>query len=207
MRRLPFLPTLVVALAVAAMVSLGFWQLRRAEWKDALLTSYRAGARAAPIYGLPADSSIDRIAFRRAHILCRIASGAVQIGGTDRAGRTGFRNIVGCGLIDGRVIMADLGWSAVNARPVLPAPGQRIEADGRLIPDEELAKRVIGDVAGATPVLMVFEQPAPGLLPSVPPSIENIPNNHRSYAVQWFLFASVALVIYILALAKRNRGK
>ncbi|HNJ47416.1 MAG TPA: SURF1 family protein, partial [Novosphingobium sp.] len=31
----------------------------------------------------------------------------------------------------------------------------------------------------------------------------DIPNNHLSYAVQWFLFAATALVIYGLALRKR----
>jgi cytochrome oxidase assembly protein ShyY1 len=41
------------------------------------------------------------------------------------------------------------------------------------------------------------------LEPSAPPSIEQIPNNHRSYAIQWFLFALIAVVIYLLAL----RGK
>jgi hypothetical protein len=34
-----------------------------------------------------------------------------------------------------------------------------------------------------------------------------IPNNHWSYAVQWFLFAAVALVIYSLALRKRLAAK
>jgi cytochrome oxidase assembly protein ShyY1 len=45
----------------------------------------------------------------------------------------------------------------------------------------------------------------PGLQPSSPPSLETIPNNHRSYAVQWFLFALIALVIYALAVRKRLR--
>ena len=30
-----------------------------------------------------------------------------------------------------------------------------------------------------------------------------IPNNHRMYAVQWFAFAAIALLIYGLALRKR----
>jgi surfeit locus 1 family protein len=30
-----------------------------------------------------------------------------------------------------------------------------------------------------------------------------IPNNHRSYAVQWFAFALIALIIYGLAVRKR----
>ncbi|NBO00626.1 MAG: hypothetical protein EBV21_04095 [Betaproteobacteria bacterium] len=35
----------------------------------------------------------------------------------------------------------------------------------------------------------------------------DLPNNHLSYAVQWFLFAFVALVIYALAVRKRLAGQ
>ena len=45
--------------------------------------------------------------------------------------------------------------------------------------------------------------PANGLQPSAPASLEAIPNNHRFYAVQWFLFAAIALIIYVFALRRR----
>lgn len=205
MRSVPILPTIVVALVVTAMVALGCWQLERAHWKERLLVSYQAGLAAPPLYGLPADMPIEVVSFRRSHILCRIGTAPIQLGGINREGKTGFRNIVGCALIDGRLIMADLGWSPVGTKPLLPVAGQRIEAEGLLIPDEVLARRVLGDRPGSTPLLLVLEAAVPGLSPSVPPSIESIPNNHRSYAVQWFLFAAVALAIYLLALRKRNR--
>ena len=48
-RKLPLLPTLVVAVAVAIMIALGFWQLRRAEEKEALLDRYRAAQNQPPI--------------------------------------------------------------------------------------------------------------------------------------------------------------
>ncbi len=32
-----------------------------------------------------------------------------------------------------------------------------------------------------------------------------MPNNHLSYAVQWFSFAATALIIYALALRRRRR--
>ena len=207
MRRVPILATLVVTFAVAAMITLGFWQIRRAHWKEALLASYQAAEKAPPLYGLPAGMPLDALAFRRTHVLCRITPASTQIGGVNQAGHTGYRNIVGCALIDGRVIIADLGWSPLEVKPVLPAAGQPIEAGGRLIPDVPLARRVLGDVPGATPLLLVLEAAVPGLEPSVPPSIEMIPNNHRSYAAQWFIFAAIAAIIYLLALRKRNRPR
>ena len=49
-RRLPILPTLVVAAAVAAMIALGLWQLLiRAPQKEALIARYVAAEKLAPI--------------------------------------------------------------------------------------------------------------------------------------------------------------
>ena len=52
---------------------------------------------------------------------------------------------------------------------------------------------------------LVAATPGPGLSASAPPSPVTIPNNHLSYAIQWFLFAGIALVIYVLALRGRRR--
>jgi surfeit locus 1 family protein len=52
---------------------------------------------------------------------------------------------------------------------------------------------------------LVAASAPPGLQPSALPTIESIPNNHRLYAVQWFLFALIAVVIYVLAVRKRRR--
>lgn len=48
MSRLPVIPTLLVALAVATMIGLGIWQLQRKEQKDAMLSRYESAV------GLPA---------------------------------------------------------------------------------------------------------------------------------------------------------
>ena len=47
--------------------------------------------------------------------------------------------------------------------------------------------------------------PQAGLTQLAAPDPRDVPNNHLSYAVQWFLFAVTALVIYGLALRKRWR--
>ena len=54
-----------------------------------------------------------------------------------------------------------------------------------------------------TRMRLVAASAPPGLEPSAPPSIRSIPNNHRSYALQWFGFAAIALIIYALAVRKR----
>ena len=45
----------------------------------------------------------------------------------------------------------------------------------------------------------------PALNANTPPSLDAIPNNHLAYAVQWFLFAGVAGVIYVIALRRQAR--
>ena len=50
---------------------------------------------------------------------------------------------------------------------------------------------------------LIADPPLAGLEANAKPDPNDIPNNHLSYAVQWFLFALTALVIYALALRKR----
>jgi surfeit locus 1 family protein len=54
-------------------------------------------------------------------------------------------------------------------------------------------------------LMLVVDTPAAGLAANEMPSIESIPNNHLAYAVQWFLFAGIAVIIYLLALRRRAR--
>jgi cytochrome oxidase assembly protein ShyY1 len=208
MRRVPIFASLVVLLAVLTMVGLGFWQIRRAHWKEGLLVRYQAGARAPALNGLPVDMTIDDLSFRQTRLLCRIVTPILQLGGANAAGQTGFRNIAGCRLDDGRTIMADIGWSAINSGQPEARSGLQIEAAGRLIPDTVLAGRIFGDrSASIMPLLIVLDRPVSGLEPSVAPSIADIPNNHRAYAAQWFLFAVTALIIYALALRRRYKAR
>jgi surfeit locus 1 family protein len=54
---------------------------------------------------------------------------------------------------------------------------------------------------------LVADPPLAGLEANAIPDPSQIPDNHLSYAVQWFLFAGAALVVYVLALRKRLQEK
>ena len=86
----------------------------------------------------------------------------------------------------------EVGWSKDPNAKVNWAGGP---VSGVIAPDRLHAMRLVAATA------------PPGLEPSAPPSLRSIPNNHRSYAVQWFSFALIALVIYGLALRKRFTGE
>ena len=192
-RRLPILPTILVAAAVAVMIGLGVWQLSRAEWKERLIAQYRAAEKLPPIAFPTAPATGEAPLFRWATGFCLKPVSKRAVAGANRRGETGYVHIVVCSTgAEGPGMAVELGWSRdPNARwqwaggPVT----------GMIAPDREHRLRL---VAASAP---------PGLEPSALPSLESIPNNHLLYAVQWFLFAAIALIIYVLAVRKRLRGQ
>ena len=53
--------------------------------------------------------------------------------------------------------------------------------------------------------MLVADTPPAGLAKNEAPNFDSVPNNHLAYAVQWFLFAGIAAIIYLLALRRRAR--
>jgi cytochrome oxidase assembly protein ShyY1 len=193
-RKLPLIPTIIVGLAVAAMIALGFWQLRRAGEKEALLARYQAAQNLPPISYPTSPVHEDQLPlFRHATGLCLKPVAKRSRAGRNRAGEVGYVHIVDCTTgAEGPGLSVEVGWSR-NPNEAVNWRGGPVS--GVIAPDSKTRMRL---VAATSP---------PGLAPSAPPSIELIPNNHRSYAVQWFLFALIALTIYVLALRKRLKDK
>jgi surfeit locus 1 family protein len=188
-KRLPLVPTLFVAIAVAAMIGLGVWQLQRARWKDGLLATYSANANLPPIALPNVPDARNPPLFRQAHAFCLEVVGWDAKAGRSARGQAGWSHIARCRTgAEGPGLSIDAGWSPKAENPVWKGG----EVTGRLAPDTQHVYR------------LVAMTPAPGLQPSAPPSLDEIPNNHRAYAVQWFIFAGVALVIYVLALRRRK---
>jgi surfeit locus 1 family protein len=198
MKRLPLIPTIVVAGAVAVMIGLGIWQLRRAAWKDRLLVAYAAASHMPPVDLDPLldrGPDLSRFSFRRALVTCRVREASPEI----RAGRNA-RDAVGQVYI-------------VPCRPGADGPAGRIRVNVGWSPDirRETRPSLDGIVAGRLsvvaedgPIMLVAATPAPGLVASQPASIESVPNNHLIYAGQWFFFAAAAVLIYLLALRRRR---
>jgi len=187
MRRLPLLATLIVLAAVAVMVRLGLWQLDRAAQKQALLARYEAAAgitAAVPYPGKGQDA--DAVLYRRARVNCTSASGATTRAGANAMGEPGLAHYATCLTREGASVEVVLGWS----REPAPRAWSGGEVAGTIAPGPRL----------------VADPPLAGLAANARPDPRDLPNNHLSYAVQWFLFAAVALVIYGIALWKRLAG-
>lgn len=198
MKRLPVIPTIVVAGAVAVMIGLGIWQLQRATWKERLLTDYAAAAALAaldfdPLLG--GDRPLPPLAFRRVLVTCAARDALPEWrGGRSRAGQSGYVALVPCrpgteGLV-GR-LRVNAGWSA------LPQRDRRLSLTGIV------AGTLGADVAGE-PLVLTAATPVAPLAASAPANIADVPNNHLFYAAQWFFFAGLAVLIYVLALRRRR---
>jgi cytochrome oxidase assembly protein ShyY1 len=205
MRRPPLLATTIVALAVAAMIGLGVWQLRRATWKEALLARYAAAQMMPPVAFQPLATD-DALLFRRSSAVCLEPISWRTASGRSRTGEPGWRWIVTCRTgAEGPGVTLDMGWSA-DWHGKVAWRGGRVAGMISTQPDHHsLIGRAVGRSAPVG-LMIIAETPAPGLQPSAYPSIADIPNNHKAYAVQWFLFALIAAVIYTLALRWKRRG-
>ena len=185
-RRLPIIPTLVVLLAVALMIRLGFWQLDRLHQKEALLTRYAAAQAMSADVPFPRDpASATALLYRHATLNCLRASKPSVVAGRNARSESGMAHTAICTRSDGGEALVVLGWSR--------SPAEAVWSGGML-----------SGVVAPGPRL-VADPPVAGLEVNARPDPTDLPNNHLSYAAQWFLFAATALVIYGLALRKRWR--
>lgn len=205
MKRVPILPTVIVLAAIAAMIMLGLWQLRRADEKNALLARY-ASASTLPEMAFPSVATDDGLLFRRAAGTCLEPLNPRIEGGRNARGEAGWRHLVSCRTgAEGPGMIVDIGWS--SRFDVVPnwKGGAVCGVISRQPDHRSLLARAFGN-GNAPGLMLVATNAADGLEPSAPPSIKDVPNNHLAYAVQWFLFAGIAAVIYGLALRRRRRA-
>jgi surfeit locus 1 family protein len=190
-RRIPIVATLVVLAAVAAMVSLGVWQLHRKTWKEGLIARYeRAETMNSEVPWPAGPSEYEGALYRRSSVNCAVVTGSGAIAGRSAGGSPGWAHIANCALPNGSSADVALGWSND------PAPARWGGGP------------VSGWVAGSDKgVRLIASPPQAGLAQLAPPDPRDLPNNHLSYAVQWFLFALTALVIYALALIRKWRER
>jgi len=198
MKRLPIVATILVALAVTAMVALGFWQLQRRVEKLAELKVLAANPSRPPI-AFPNPPIGDDLLFRHAGAFC-LKPVSLSL---DGAGKAGFRVIARCATgAEGPGFSVQLG---TTHDPEFKPRWSGGKVNGT-ISHAPSSTPLIATLFGKAPpreLMLVADTPPPGLARNEMPGLDSIPNNHLAYAVQWFLFAAVAVIIYLLALRRR----
>jgi len=217
----------LAALGLAAFVSLGCWQLGRAQQKQALLDAFASGNEDtvdATGVGLDELPRYQRIRLRGAYDATR------QIlldNMPSAAGRPGYRVVTPLERADGRGwVLVDRGWVPLGAtRDVLPdvavgaeerelsgtldglpVPGVRVgpaAAPGTvgwprvlLFPTRADVESALGVEVGSRIILLDAGAPD-GFERNWRPALGFGPERHLGYAVQWFAFALVAIVLFV----------
>ena len=194
MKRLPIIPTIVVGLAVAIMLGLGWWQIfDRLPRKEAYLAQLAANPAKPPI-AFPATPD-DRLLFRRTTATCRLPIAIRRTG----AGSAGYRFIADCAA----GLTVQLGTTRDPTAQITWAGGPV----AGYLSHAPTGQSVIGSAFaadGPQPMMLVLDTPPAGLTANARPDLSAVPNNHLAYGVQWFAFAGIAAVIYVLAVLRRK---
>lgn len=220
LRRIWF-PVAMGVVGVAVLLALGAWQLRRLEWKTAVVHEIDARVAAPPV-SLPAapDAQADRY-------LPVTVTGA--LGGEEarvlasRAGEgPGFR-VVSVLTAGDRRVLVDLGF-VPEAEADSPRVAEEVTVTGNLQwPDETdgftpapdlgrdlwFARDVpaMAEALGTEPVLVVARELEPDLgTTPLPVDSSAIRNDHLQYALTWFSLAAVWAVMSAL-LVRRSLPK
>ena len=193
-RRWPIIPTLVVLAAMAIMVKLGFWQLDRMHEEQAKLAHFeQASEQSAPVaFPAPDAKNREQAAYRRSSVDCSGAAAWRTTAGRNAEDEPGYVQIVECLRAGGSPVEVRAGWSGNLAAPDWHGGQVR----GVIAPNRDGS------------LVLVADPPLAGLeANALPTPSDDQPAKNLSYAVQWFAFALTALVIYVLALRRREREK
>ncbi|WP_281826022.1 SURF1 family protein [Jannaschia rubra] len=216
------LPLLFGLAGAGVLISLGFWQLQRLDWKTGVIARIEARIDAEPV-PLPADPDPAKDNFVPVALTGQVAGDPLRVLGAWRGAGSGYRIVVPVLTDGGRRVLVDLGVVPLDAAraAALPPPGQPVTLTGNLNwPDDRddgtpppdgdtwFARDVpaMAAVLQTEPLLVVARTVEPALAPTpAPVGTEGIRNSHLGYAIQWFGLAAVWLVMTVFLLWRIRR--
>ena len=224
--------TLLTIAMMALLVSLGFWQLRRAEEKKLLFDAFAAGSD----FSRSIDGQTPKVP-RYSHVDAAghyDSSRQVLIDNMVTAAGAGYYVITPFALRDGGWLLVNRGWVPLGKSraelPAIPVPNDERHIRGRAdnMPAAGIRMGVPAPLAPPYPIVAAFPTHAqlaqllkePDWTPAAelvlldadqpdglvrhwsPPGFP--PMRHIGYAVQWFALAGALLVIYIVTNFRRT---
>lgn len=210
MRRL--LVVVVGALATAAMVLMGVWQLSVYQAQGAQSAAARAAAPPVELSDVAPAGAAVQDGFGRSVHFGGTYDPALQLLVPDRSRRDTFRVLTGLRQPDGSIVAVVRGVVAVPVAP--PPPEGRVQQTGILLPSEEqrpapsapdqvgsvrlpaLAQRWPGPLVAGFVTLSPQHAAKQGLTPAtveLPRGDGRLRNG--AYALQWWIFAAFAVVL------------
>jgi cytochrome oxidase assembly protein ShyY1 len=224
--------TVIAVLLIVLFVNLGLWQLRRLDEKRDRNADIeeRSALPVAPV-GEVVDpeagyGEVDELVYRRASAEGRYdADGEVRIRSRSLDGQPGLWVVTPLRLDDGTALAVNRGFVPLSTDVPAP-PGGELEVTGLLFATQErqgigprdptggrldelsrldldrLQQQYGGDLFPMWLQLAKSDPPVAGDLPVVLPEPEQDEGPHLSYAVQWFLFATIGAIGWPLVLRR-----
>ena len=201
-------PLIFGLVGTAVLVSLGTWQLRRVEWKEAILADIDARIMAAPT-ALPDTPDPEADRFLPVRVSGTFGDDEILVLVSVKQVGPGYRVIAPFETTDGRRIMVDRGFIPTEdeAKPRGAVVATLVgnlhwpdEIDG-YTPEPDLKRGIwfardvpamakALDTEDVLLILSATSEPEPAALP-LPVDSAGIPNDHLGYAIQWFGLAMV----------------
>ena len=212
-------PTLMTLLMLAVLLGLGTWQVRRLQWKEAILAQI-ADAEAAPPIPLPASPEPFTKVAVTGHLRGDLsAQYAVEVRDTREGPQIGTFLVQPLERPNQPPLLVERGWvPQKRVTPIAQPQGQttivgyihEAETPGLFSAKDDPAARVfytldpaaIGASLGlprVAPFILIALGPAPPeLWPDPARHLPRPPNNHLSYAITWYGLAGALVVIFVV---------
>jgi cytochrome oxidase assembly protein ShyY1 len=230
--RLPLVATVITFIAVVIMFALGMWQLQRAEQKTLRLQSMENASESAQLGVTQVLADIDNMQDMPIHFK---AQPDIQhyflLDNKIHQGRVGYQVLVPLKTNSG-VVIANFGWvSATHSRDILPEvqidPTAVLYSGIVSFPTKNILVTETAIVDGNWPKVLQavdlkvlqqhYNQPLLPLVVKLADKPESgfirqwrtvimAPEKHVAYAVQWFLLALAAVIIFIIAQIKKTKN-
>jgi surfeit locus 1 family protein len=219
-------PTLLTVLMLFTLISLGVWQLQRAEWKGKLIAEWQQQQKNPPIDELPPVKDTESVNFRHVKLLGRfLHDKSVEISPRTMGNLQGYELITPLKLMDGEVVLVDRGFVARETHDAIDQPIGAVFVEGEIrmvqrprfmaiandpannewywVEPSAIAKahdlgpvREMAVVATGAPLNNHWPRP----IELGPPYV----NNHMTYAFTWFSLALALIVIYFLSQSRKE---
>ena len=223
---------LLVAVVVAGVCArLGFWQLDRLQQRKTYNAAVRSGMSLPPLTIGASASNLETSAYRHASAEGRYdPDHEVLLYGRSFDGAAGSHVLTPLLLGRGSALLVDRGWVPLEQEGVplsgpAASPEGRVRVTGVLFPGDpsggaeesitagmvrtidigSLGSSIGLDLMPEYLVLDTQDPAQPAGLPATAPLPELSEGPHLSYAVQWFVFATIALVGYGVLLVRDRR--
>jgi len=231
--RPPVWATLAAIAGIAATVALGFWQLGRADYKQALQDRIMDFAKQPPVSIGAQEIDLDDVQLRRVEVRGRFdARYVVFLDNRVHKHQAGFHVVMPFKLAGSeRYVLVNRGWVAaagerarvpqvktperdVVIRGLAVAPAERFielsskTAEGNIWQNLVLARYKQATRLDVQPFVVQQTEGEPplddGLVREWPP-VDLKRNTHLAYAVQWFALALAILIYYVVINVRRRK--